>query len=184
MHLIERLNFDRTPCSVNPDRLIGRVDQSGSVIGGYSLPGRRFQAITEAGANTGHRFGIGVDRNALALGQRKAAQIVNPVHMICMRMGVKHSIDLVHLVGDHLLAEIRSGVDHNCRFAAIGADLPDQERRAGPPVFGFAGSQAPQSPFTRGTPGEEAQPRTVNWRRTGTVTAAASSNNNGKRSRS
>jgi hypothetical protein len=41
----------------------------------------------------------------------------------------------VHLVGDHLFAEIRSGVDHDCRFATIGAELTDQERRAGTPVL-------------------------------------------------
>ncbi len=56
--------------------------------------------------------------------------------MVGMGVGVNHSIDGLHLRGNHLLAEIRAGVDDDGGFAAIRTDLLHHEGRARAPVPG------------------------------------------------
>ncbi len=135
MNLIERLDRDCPPCSVNQDRIIERIDQPWLGDGRVLASRRRFQAIAKARANTRHGLGVRVDRDPLALRQCKTAQVIDAVNMIGMGMGVDHGIKTVHLVDNHLLAEIRSGVDRDRGFTAIRSDLRDQERSACPAVF-------------------------------------------------
>src|SRR5690606_12376523 len=72
---------------------------------------RRLQAIAKALPDPVHRNGIGMDRNTTALLVEIAAQIVDTVQVIRMRMRVQDGIDTAHPGGDHLCAEIRAGVD-------------------------------------------------------------------------
>ena len=69
--------------------------------------------------------------------KRKAAQIVDAVHVVGVGMGVEHCVDAANTIGDHLLAKIRPGVDRDGGLAAIGADLPDQKGGAGAAVPGI-----------------------------------------------
>src|SRR3546814_20143384 len=71
-----------------------------------------------------------MDRNATALLVEIAAQIVDAVQMIRMRMRVQHGVHMAHPGGDHLRAEIRAGIDDDGGAAAIRADLLDKEGRA------------------------------------------------------
>jgi hypothetical protein len=56
---------------------------------------------------------VGVDRHALLGAEVVAPQVVEPVNMVGMRMGVEHGIDMLDPGGDHLLAEIRAGIDND-----------------------------------------------------------------------
>ena len=63
-----------------------------------------------------------------------AAKVVDPVEVIGMRMAVEHRIDVLDARGDHLLAEIRTGIDDDGRRTAVRRELLHEEGRACPAV--------------------------------------------------
>jgi len=81
-----------------------------------------------------------MDIDPVPLLKHVAAQIVDAVNMVGMRMGIDDGVDALN------------------RLAAIRSTRAAVRMRR---FFGFAGSQLPQSPVMRGVPGDEPQPRTV-----------------------
>ena len=55
----------------------------------------------------------------------ETAQFINPVNMVSVMMGVKHSINFFYSVEKALLPEIGRGIDKNYMVV-----LPNQNRRA------------------------------------------------------
>ena len=57
-----------------------------------------------------------MDVDALALRQEIAAQVVDAVDVVGMRMRIDDSVQMRRTCVQHLLAEIRSGVDRDARY--------------------------------------------------------------------
>ena len=113
-----------------------------------------------------------MDVDQLALLQPVAAQIVDAVDMVGMRMRVDHGVDALDVRRQHLCSEIRSGVDDDARVPPSSVTRSTIAAVLVRRFFGFAGSQLPQSPMMRGVPGDEPQPSTV--KRSVSLTAQAS----------
>ena len=129
--------------------------------------GRRLEAIAEACFSRVKRRRVGIDVDQLALLQPVAAQIVDAVDVVGMRMRVDHRVDALDVRRQHLLAEIRAGVDDDAGDAAVLATRSTIAAVRVRRFFGLFGSQLPQSPVMRGVPGDEPQPSMVKRSRPG-----------------
>ncbi len=135
---------------------------------------RRLEAIAERLPQPLQRRLVGMDIDQPALLEHVAAQIVDAVDVVGMRMRVDDGVDALDRRHQHLLAEIRPGVDDDRaswrRSPRCARPVPAQRVRR---FFGLAGSQLPQSPVMRGVPGDEPQPRIVRRSRSLTPQAPA-----------
>src|SRR5882724_4530135 len=91
---------------------------------------------------------VQIDRNAPALMHHDRAKIVDSMGLISMLMRQKHSIDVIDIGINQLLAQIGRGIDHEPRDPAIPGPL-DEQRAAAAAVFRIVGIAG--SPPERGT---------------------------------
>jgi len=84
---------------------------------------RRFQAVAECFPQPAHGELVGKDRHPAAGIVEIAAQIVDAVNMVGMRMRVEDSVHMIDPCPDHLLAKIRTCVDNDSRCRAAGRKL-------------------------------------------------------------
>ncbi len=88
-------------------------------------------------ARGGRRVRVG--RDAPAAVQHEGAQVVDAVDVVGVRMGVDDAVGPIDLRVQHLLPEIRPGVDHDDGAVAVGADALHQQRRPAAAVLRVAG---------------------------------------------
>ena len=134
MNLIKRQERDRPACPVDHHRRLQISDQMRTDDRWIGTARWRFHAIAEGLAQMRHRRLIRVDRDAFALNHDETTDVIDPVNMIRMRMGVENRVEALDIVVDHLLAKIRAGIDHHNRFATV-ADPAHHESRTGTPIF-------------------------------------------------
>ena len=157
VELSDRQCGEGTPLPFDRHRLAGR-DQMRVRERRIFAARRRREAIAEARLEPRHRGCIGVDIDAPLHVHDEAAEIVDAVDMVGMRMRVEHAVELADPGGKRLLAKVRAGIDQHVgdrRRSEIRCASSEQRRRR---FFGLLGSQTPQSPPIRGTPGDEPQP--------------------------
>lgn len=96
---------------------------------------RRLETISERFPQPKHRRHVGMDIDQLALVENETAQIVDAMDMVGMRMRINGRVKALDRRQQHLLAEIRPGVDDDSRAAAVGRDPLDQCSGAHAPVL-------------------------------------------------
>ena len=78
--------------------------------------------------------------------QDEAAQIVDAMDVVGMRMREEHAVEGADAGGERLLAKVRTGIDEHVGDAARGRNALRQQRAAQPPVpwiGGIAGAPIP-----------------------------------------
>ena len=124
--------------------------------------GRRCEAIAEFGVQRCRRRLVEIDVDPLPALEEQRAQIIDPVGMVGMLVGVEHAVEPLDFGIEKLLAQIRRSVDQDTRrTAAVRARRSTRSEVRRRRFFGLFGSQSPQPSAGRGTPPEEPQPRIV-----------------------
>ena len=108
----------------------------GTMIGGYSLPARRFEAVVETLPQARHCRVVSVDRNAHPLSNHIATQIIDAMNVVSMRMGIDRRIDALDAGSNHLVTEVRSGVHYDGRLSTVRRSLFNQQRSTPATIFG------------------------------------------------
>ena len=87
--------------------------------GAVPVAAGREKGVVEALADVGQGGGAAVNRYAALLLVAKAAQIVDAVEVVGVRVGVEHAVDARQLLAQGLAAKIGAGVD----LPALAADI-------------------------------------------------------------
>lgn len=99
---------------------------------------RRFDAVAEGQFQPLERKIVGKNVDQAAALEHIAPEIVDTVDMVGMRMRVDHGVDVADAGGQHLGAEIRSGIDdHAC--GAGSRNALDHRGRACAPILRIGG---------------------------------------------
>src|SRR5215468_540611 len=125
--------FDDPTSSIDANG-IGRADSFRIEDGGIERARTLSEAIVEAALKAGARFGIGVDGNAPLGDEEHAAQVIDAVRVVGVRMGVEHSVDMLDAGGEQLLAQVWRRVDQHGRSAALAKPF-NQQGAAPTPIF-------------------------------------------------
>ena len=96
---------------------------------------RRLEAIAERILEPRQCRPVAIDIHQPALLQHIAAQIVDAVDMVGMRMRVERRVEPRDAGHQHLLAKIRTGVDDDARRRAVRPDALGQRGAARAPVL-------------------------------------------------
>src|SRR5690606_32979248 len=131
--LRQRQKGEWAPCSVDHKRLVVLNTMRREYRRVFAAF-RRLETIEKAFSQPDHCGVIRIDVHALALYQNIAAQVVNAMDMVSMRMRVDGGIERRDAIADHLLAEIRSRIDDDAGSRAVWPDPLHKGRSAQPAV--------------------------------------------------
>src|SRR5450631_1889162 len=116
---------------------------------GILAPRRGFENVTEILSHDGRGGGIHMKIDFAPRQDHQRPDLVDPMNMVCVRMGQQNGVEPFDAEPKHLFAEIRRHVDEDLSFGAAFAGALDQQRTAPAAVFrvvGIAGAPALAGP--------------------------------------
>ncbi|MPL94872.1 hypothetical protein SDC9_41031 [bioreactor metagenome] len=131
----ERGEADRPAGAVDLEQAVDRAQLADRVI---VAVGRLHEGIAEAVDQRLLGVAVGPDRQAAAHVEGDLAQVIEPVHVIGMAVGVDHGVKLAHARAQQLRAHVGRGVDQHPGDAR-GRHPLDQHRAARAAVLRIVG---------------------------------------------